>query len=174
MITSLIKGVKSNVYGEKQFLIGLLITDKLLEDFNLSISDKNSLLEPIAKSCVEKALITTDTKIVSKIGNIYRAEKSIIHNSLSSLTCLVDYDLGEAIEPIKQRSVENRQFIEIIQGKISADEIKKILPSLIHMSLNRLFSSNQILQETFTYQILSSYYGTCLKRKNKEAESSLN
>jgi thiopeptide-type bacteriocin biosynthesis protein len=70
-------------------------------------------------------------------------------------------ELLPIIELLQKRSFENGTLIKSLyslQAENYRFNILEVLPSYIHMSLNRLFKSNQRFHEMILYNYLSRYY----------------
>jgi len=151
----------------KSWKAALLSVDYLLNDFGMELSDKqqftsickNSFAREfgLEKQHNKEARLKLDKKYrehTSAIREIFRPDK--------------DENLNTIHKIFEKRSKANKSCINELQAKLSHEEVHEIIGSFVHMSLNRIFSGKQRLQEMIIYDFLSRYYTSVIKHHHAE------
>jgi len=108
--------------------------------------------------------ITNDFR--RQFGQKYRTEKIRIEKLLDK-NSEQDEEYISLFQPILENSELSKPIIEEIKIKISETEpptLNDLLSSYIHMTLNRLFRTQQRTHELILYDYLFRYYNSCLNR----------
>lgn len=143
--------VINNFYGfpDEKFKIKFAIQNifHLVDDFSLTDEEKYQLFLSLKKEMFK------DQNITSKINIELKKEKSFIQQYLNDVfqNNFSDNDSISIYTEANVRSFKNKMVIESILSKIGRERTIIILKSVIHMNLNRCFSSNQNLYEAFIY-----------------------
>ncbi|SKA31038.1 thiopeptide-type bacteriocin biosynthesis domain-containing protein [Chitinophaga eiseniae] len=129
-------------------------TDMLIQDFGYTPEEKPAFMEKLQQGFFrehggEKALLL-------QLNDKYRKEMRKVQSILNP------HDdehngIGEAVAFFRQRSEKIRC---LLQQYGPLPDKAALLPSYIHMFLNRLFLANQRKQELVLYHFLSKYYAS--------------
>ena len=154
---------KENI-EQQRWKLALAQIDSFLSVFSFELSKRKELLNMMAES-YKKEFGFTHHSTKKQLDNKFRFFRNDIEN-----TMLWENETTETINIIKSR----RQFIYSISEKLIEIEksgklhvsLKDLLYSLIHMNMNRWFSTKNRLHELVTYDFLARYY-TSEAAKNK-------
>ncbi|MFD2284986.1 hypothetical protein GJU39_17440 [Pedobacter petrophilus] len=146
--------------------------DFLLSDFEMTDQQKLNLITEMQQSFHYEFGGTSGLTL--QLNNKYRAISKALNGFLSG-----DEDAEEvaaAVELFKARSVENRAAYKKLKAQYMVEHPDKnvdsvlagILPSYIHMSLNRIFVTKQRLHELVIYHYLTKYYQGIIARKKQK------
>ncbi|HVI43863.1 MAG TPA: lantibiotic dehydratase [Chitinophaga sp.] len=134
--------------------VALKAVDMMLDDFQLDIEAKQDLCDRILASFLHS---TDNSSLFKKqVDNKFRECRRRMHDSLS----LTSRD-GEALNALlRDRSKGIRKIVEQLTriDQLPFEINDHLLPSYIHMLLNRLLAFNQKKQEIVIYALLSKYY----------------
>lgn len=160
--------------GEKyRWLFALKGIDMLLNDFKLSIHQKSDLLQNLQEGFFKE--FNGDVNLTVALNNKYRADFSEVSQILEASD--LDESLSEAISCFTSRSEKTKELIETIYWRSENDpnafSPTKLLPSLIHMFLNRLFIAKHRLHELVIYHYLDKYYKSKIARLKKTSNTSI-
>ena len=151
-----------------RWLLGLKMIDTLLSDFEFSLQDKHKLLNTLQDNFGKEHGITTDFR--RQFGQKYRTEKIRIEKILDN-NSEQDEEYSALFRPILENSEASKSIIEALSSrKQKAESRKKILfleenlSSYIHMTLNRLFRTQQRTHELILYDYLFRYYNSIIQR----------
>lgn len=144
---------------EKRWLWGMKAIDFILDNWGISLIQKRNLFESLKNSFGEEMGITTDInrQLSFKFRTKRKSINNILENNIEILDTLLELHAKET-EP-KIASVK-----KIISN--SLDLLENLLKSYIHMHCNRLFSSNQRMNEWVVYHFLHQYYRSKVAQKN--------
>lgn len=141
------------------WLFGLLIIDSLMNDFNLSIYDKKSLMESLKTTFgVEMGL---DKNLKKQLSVKYQKHKIEIFNIFNPIK-EEDNEIKFIKKLIENKSLSNLEHTKLINEKET--NLNNIIASHIHMAMNRLFRNKNRETEFVTYQMLFYYYESILAR----------
>lgn len=136
--------------------------DKLLDDFNLSLSDKKDLLNKLQIAYFEE--FGGGLVLQRQLNAKYRDIQKDIFSYLNPKNDVANnfYDVSFVL---KTRSKKNKAVIDKIMNYqvrlISKEEhLFALLSSYIHMFMNRLFPAQQRKFELLSYYFLSKYYSS--------------
>lgn len=157
-ILNLIKMLDSD---EKRWLTGLLLVDDILSPLYPSYEEKISFMSKLRNSfCKEHGIITQ--KYLKPLNLKFKENKSVIEQAFNNR-------ISPQIKTIllKRKKEISKTLYEIVDNKLDIDNIldKSIIPSLIHMSMNRLFRKDNRLCETVIYYLITEYYMYVVARK---------
>jgi len=159
-----------------RWLLGLKMIDVLLSDFAYSLQDKHNLLNTLQESFGKEFGITIDYR--RQFGQKYRTEKNRIEKILDKNSERNEEYLP-LFNPIFEASQQSKALIENIQSRRQKAESRKelslndLLNSYIHMTLNRLFRSQQRTHELVLYDYLFRYYNSLIEREKAESRKEL-
>ncbi|WP_051664270.1 lantibiotic dehydratase [Dyadobacter crusticola] len=125
----------------ERFLFAIKKTDLILTRSGLSMKQKHALLEKLKDGFFEE--FKGDTALRKKLNVRFQQSKNEIHQTL----LLAEFDI----------CADQQQIL----AKLAAtDNLQKesLLSSLVHMSINRIFASQQRTYELILYHCLLKYY----------------
>lgn len=141
-----------------RWLFGVQASDALLNDFNLSLNEKHALIQPLQAQFL--AEYKADRALRQDLNHRYRADQPILHQLLNAGTEPREPYPFEAI--IHRRSLWLKPIAEAIKKGVSASkhgpDLRSLLASYLHMSMNRLFMAEQRTHELVIYHYLTRYY----------------
>lgn len=164
--------------GEQlRWQIGLYNIDLLLEDFGYNLSEKQHLLKDISTSFFKEFSNndkTDATRLERSLNDKYRRHYAKINEILTKGDELTD--IAEALDCFKRRSVFNKAETARMKHKLTNPEtvFNNLLPSYIHMTMNRLFISRQRNHELVIYHYLNKYYESQIARQKHAATQTEN
>ena len=159
MVVDFIDMIEGEEGEELRWLFALKATDMLLESFQYSNHNKQSLLNDLKTGF---ALEFGKTKFLGKqLNDKYREDRSKIANFIR----FKENDIPE-YEPIVSVLREKEHQISVIAARILKLNqenklelhINDLMASYIHMLMNRIFKSKNRLNEMVCYDFLSRYY----------------
>lgn len=157
---NLLEGAEGEQY---RFLFALRGIDILLDDFGFSLEDKTDLVRQIQGGFFRE--FGGHTSLQKLLNDKYRKhQKSIFQHMDASRD--VENEIDEAVALFAIRSEENAPIIERMKQKLNGGDSRKLffelLPSYIHMYMNRLFVAQQRKYELVAYHLLERYYSSQL------------
>lgn len=145
----------------QRWLVALLLIDDLLSIANYDITSKSLLLKELSNSFTQEFGYTNYT-YKKRLDSRYRDNKDVIFNVLNNrqenpIQAYTNYFQlrSTLLSPFVKRIVEN------YDNEISLDSLFK---SIVHMTMNRLFLSDNRLHEMVIYDFLSRYYTSTIAR----------
>ena len=156
---------------EFRWLLALRGTDAMLADFGLDLQQRCDLVENM-KDNFARDFSFTDKSDKKQLSQKYREARTKIQEVMSD-----PYDptspLAAAFECFRQRSQQWKGVIEAILAKCVAEgetnKLNTMLPSYVHMMINRLLRSKPRIHEVVLYDFLFQHYRSTIARaKNKK------
>ncbi|MBS1588151.1 MAG: lantibiotic dehydratase [Bacteroidetes bacterium] len=160
----LLEGEEANRY---RMLFALRGIDMLLDDFGISISEKQQLLSGIQKSFYQE--FGGHVRLQKALNEKYRQNQKDIFLHMDKSKDIAN-DIDDAVAVFQIRSEMNKPVIAKLKEKAEKEEWINWLPSYIHMFMNRLFIAQQRKYELVVYHFLEKYYSSQLaiqKSKHK-------
>lgn len=150
---ALCSGLFSNE-EDSRWLFALASVDQLLDDFEYSLEDQKSLLLELSRSYGKEFGKNKD--LARQLSNKFRQHRKNISGLFSG-------DSDHLIhEMLNKRSLLTGEAVKKILNKYKNGHMavskNDLLSSLIHMSLNRIFRSNNRLHEMVIYDLLFRTY----------------
>ena len=113
-----------------------------------------------------------------QLNNKYRAISKALHGFLSGADDTEE--VAEAVNLFKTRSLENTAAYQAIKTNYALQypdhdldaELTEILPSYIHMLLNRIFVTKQRMHELVIYHYLAKHYQSVIARNKQKIVTS--
>lgn len=152
--------IKINNNEENRWLFALSLIDWHLESFSYSLTDKLEFMKKLKENFYKEF---NDSKFIRKqISDKYRAEKSKIFIFFDNLSHEEDGEiLNSILESKKNKMLDLATIILDLQIKNKLKiEYNSLNISYIHMSMNRLFKSDNRQHELVCYDFLYNYYNT--------------
>ncbi len=145
---------------EDRWQYGILSASQWLDDFGLSLPAKKEFLLTLSRSFGLE--FGKDAGMAARLSAKYRMHRSRIQEIME------DRNSHEAGRVLEERSERSRDIIARILEMHASDKqgipIDDYLGSIIHMSLNRVFQTNNRLYEMVLYDFLFRYYKSRLAR----------
>ncbi|UHG94929.1 lantibiotic dehydratase [Spirosoma oryzicola] len=137
----------------------------LLEDCQYALPDKHRLITQMRDNFYRE--FGGGTPLMVQLNDKYRAHSKEIQRFMNP-----EHDeengITEAIDMFQVRSVQNQRVVRDIFAvqHSHADALRPddLMPSYIHMFVNRMFISNQRAHELVIYHYLSKYYESMIAR----------
>jgi thiopeptide-type bacteriocin biosynthesis protein len=142
--------------------------DILLDAFGYSLQEKRDLLNTLQDNFGKEFGINNDSR--RQFGQKYRAEKQRIEKILDKTNEQSD-EYADLFSPIFKNSKASKPIIEEIKSRMQKAEnssvisLNDLLGSFIHMTLNRLFRTQQRTHELVLYDYLFRYYNSLQARQ---------
>ncbi|WP_118952509.1 lantibiotic dehydratase [Taibaiella helva] len=162
---NLLEGAEGEQY---RFLFAMRGIDILLSDFGLELEDKTELARQIQSGFFRE--FGGQAPLQKLLNDKYRKhQKSIFQHMDPSKD--VENEIDEAVALFAIRSEENAPVIQRMKEKLKGADSRKLffelLPSYIHMYMNRLFVAQQRKYELVIYHFLERYYSSQLSIQKK-------
>ncbi|SDX01309.1 thiopeptide-type bacteriocin biosynthesis domain-containing protein [Hydrobacter penzbergensis] len=158
LILKLISLLEENEEGDKfRIFFALRIADALLNDFKIPLSEKYLLLSKMRDSFVLE--FDGDINLNRELNNKYRVLQKEICSAMDEKN-----DESNGLLTVRKllqtRSASDEIAINNIISKSgrNKDILFHLLPSFIHMEMNRLFPGQQRKFELLIYALLERYY----------------
>ncbi|GAB4022774.1 lantibiotic dehydratase [Spirosoma koreense] len=152
--------------GERyRWLLALRGIHALLDDCRYELPDKHRLITQMRDNFFRE--FGGGTPLMVQLNDKYRAVSREIQTFMNPDNDEAN-EIAEAVEVFRVRSQQNERIIRDIftvqanhEGTLQPDDL---LPSYIHMFVNRMFISNQRAHELVIYHYLSKYYESLMAR----------
>ena len=154
---------------ENRFLVCLLGVVKLYDGFGFSTEERLSLIEKSALSYGNEFNVPNSENLRTLIKDKYRKFLPDIELLLSNKENKNQLDISfyGTINKLYNKQEKTLYKIAILlKEKNYEKSLDELMPSYIHMFLNRFFASNQRYEEMMIYQLLEKYY-KALKAREK-------
>ncbi len=147
-----------NIFEEQdRWKCSLATIDGFLNSFNYNIEERINLFEAL-KNSFDYEFNPSNNKVVRQQVNLkYRNLKFEIDNIFND---------DKIIYIVKNYNKLYEDIFNKIILKVSENRFKDLLESYIHMHCNRIFKSNQRMNEWILYNIILNYYKSIIA-KNK-------
>lgn len=163
-ILSILKKISITSNENYRWMISLQVIDSFLSDFALDILEKQQLMEKLSNSF--KTEFGFNKYNAKQFNTKFRENKKAVESVLKNT--ITDENFIALQSPIKRRSKRLIPIIEELKSKKEKQQnnitINALLTSYIHMSLNRLFRSNNRLHELIIYDFMYRYYNSEIAR----------
>ncbi|MBF0574774.1 thiopeptide-type bacteriocin biosynthesis protein [Dysgonomonas sp. GY617] len=163
-ILSILKKISITSNENYRWMIALQVIDSFLSDFALDILEKQQLMEKLSNSF--KTEFGFNKYNAKQFNTKFRENKKAVESVLKNT--ITDENFIALQSPIKRRSKRLIPIIEELKSKKEKQQnnitINALLTSYIHMSLNRLFRSNNRFHELIIYDFMYRYYNSEIAR----------
>lgn len=152
----IIKRLNLGMDEDYRWMISMPIIDNLLSDFGYTLHTKKDLVSYMSNSLKQELKAEQiNTKILNKKYEIYR--QSI---EFAFCKCEISEEYAKLLNIVHFRSRKMRPVVNKIkmESDINQLNIQNYIASYIHMSMNRLFASENRLYELIIYDFLRRYY----------------
>ncbi len=149
---------EAKIQNEIRWLWAAYSANQLLEDFHFTLMEKLSLIDNL-KNAFHKEF-EVDKTVKSQLAQHYRKYKDEIARFLDKSQDKPEYK--PLLDIIHRRSVQQQSTVQRLitlayEQKLSVP-FTSLLESYIHMLMNRIFASDQRLNEMILYDMLSQHY----------------
>lgn len=146
-----------------RWLLSMLLIDDLLEVVGYDIDQKADFLTMISSNFNSEFGITS-SRYTKPLNDKYRGNRKEIEGILAHEGIYSQYEYL-----LEQRKTAIRPFTETLKYMKNVD-LKELLPSIIHMTMNRVFRSNNRLCEMVVYYLMNKCYASkvAISKLNKE------
>lgn len=162
---SMLEGDEGEQY---RWQVSLKAIDLFLNAFNYTTEQKKDLIKALDRSFGEEFNIKSAEQ--KKISERFSAHKQLVQSVMNGVA-KEDKDLRRAIDVFEVENENYKRCIEEILNASSIDreieKLNRIMPSFLHMFVNRLFVSNQRKTELVIYDYLFRYYESKIAREKK-------
>ena len=159
-ILSIIKNLNGN--ENYRWMIALKLINELLSDFELTMEEKQKLMENVSKAYkTEFGFNEFNSKqFNTKFRENKKIVESILNNTLNEIAFI------SLFQTIKKRSKKLIPIVEQIKIKSrNESKVNELLNNYLHMMLNRLFRSNNRIHEMILYDFMFRYYTSEIAKK---------
>ncbi|UUC47260.1 thiopeptide-type bacteriocin biosynthesis protein [Flavobacterium cerinum] len=163
-IVNLLSVLETTDDENEKWITGMAAIDTFLDVFRYDFEAKRALMEQLRTSFFKEFKVGTGTK--KELSTKYRNHKNEIERFMK-LTSQTN-DLKAILD--KRNSNITEQADNIREQLSDPVTINTLLGSYIHMTMNRLFDSNNRQCEMILYDLLCSYYTSVLARQKKEQQ----
>lgn len=144
----------------KRWLNALVLVDDTLSAYGLDINKKFLLMKQ-QRDSFRKEFGFTTIPYIRQLNNKYRESRSLIQQALESDL------LSEYADLLLVRKYNIKEIVDKLSSGNRALLVRS-LPSMIHMSMNRLFVSSNRLCEMLIYDFLCRYYESLIAQAKYE------
>lgn len=147
------------------WLYAMASAGQYLNDFNLAIEDRKDLLMGLSRSFGKE--FNKDKQLAKQLSAKYRIQRKRIDNLLGDVDAFSEDN--NLIKILEQRSIVSGNDISDIlvlysRGMMEVP-LNELIPSFIHMTMNRIFPNNNRLHEMVLYDYLFRYYKSKMARQ---------
>lgn len=140
---------------DENWVYSLKLIDNLLSHFDLSISEKLAIANQTKSNFAREFNISDITK--RQIDMKYRKERTRLTSVLGNSSLTEPHN--KIVKKIELRNIDLKDPIQKLLKITKNDKHPyDIIPSLMHMSCNRFFRTNQRFKELIIYHFLYKYY----------------
>lgn len=144
----------------KRWLNALILVDDTLSAYGLDVNQKFVLMRQ-QRDSFRKEFGFTTISFIRQLNNKYRENRSMIQQAFE----------GDLLSEYADVLAARKHHIKEIIDKLSSEDrghLTRSLPSVIHMSMNRLFVSSNRLYEMLIYDFLCRYYESLIAQVKYE------
>jgi thiopeptide-type bacteriocin biosynthesis protein len=155
-VLSLLDDTDTEAY---RLLLALRGIDVMLDDCNLALQQKAALAKQLRDGFFKE--FGASPLLQKQLNEKYRHYQQRIFTHMQPFNDQTN-GIAEAIAAFGCRSNMNKPVLETMLAKIPAQALTALLPSFIHMFMNRLFIAEQRKYELVVYHFLEKYYASQL------------
>lgn len=159
MIVNFLDLIEGEKGEELRWLFGLRMIDILLDSFQFALENKCDFLEQIKTGFANEFEMNRFLK--KQLDDKYRNERKKIEEYVS-FTKESSPEYTSILEVFDTYTIEIMPIAEKIKALFNKDnftgEMRSLLSSFIHMTMNRLFKSKNRVHEMVCYDFLYRYY----------------
>ncbi len=144
--------------GNERWLYAILAIDSVLQDFNISLEEKKTLLLELNRSFGRE--FGKDKQLARQLSEKFRNFRERINILLAEGEHAGNDNYLKDI--LRRRTSSGQKYVNAILDHYRKGEVEVPLnefsSSLIHMSMNRIFRSNSRMHEMVVYDFLFRHY----------------
>ena len=147
----------NKIQDEKyRWMISLLLIDNFLSDWNFTLEQKKDFMSSLSNAF--KIEFGFDKYNSKQFNEKYRNNKAAVEQVLKNK--MIDDDYHPLLQLVSKRSAECKEIINHMQRVISSNKLNiyNYLGSYLHMTMNRLFRTDNRLYELLIYDFMKRYY----------------
>lgn len=145
---------------QHRWLVALRGVDELLNDAGYAMAEKLQLLDRLQESFLTEFGDTPDLK--RQLNQKYRTATALIKSAMKPAPS--DTLPAFFLDVLLRRSQQQAPLLAKLRVAHGEATLAALLPSFIHMHLNRLFFTNQRSHELVIYHFLRKYYASAVAR----------
>jgi thiopeptide-type bacteriocin biosynthesis protein len=147
--------------NDARWRLALRSTDQLFDDFGLELAPRLGVMRRIRDSFAREHRVDSSIGLLRGLGDKYRKERIALEHLLDRAGD-ADSELSPGLERLAARSVAHAPIIAELfaaerRGALTLPVVD-LLPSYIHMQINRLIRSAQRAHELVLYDLLVRLY----------------
>lgn len=163
-IVNLLSALETTDNENEKWITGMAAIDTFLDVFRYDFEAKRALMEQLRTSFFKEFKVGTGTK--KELSTKYRNHKSEIERFMKMTS-----EVNDLKAILNKRNISIAEAVNSIREQLPDPvKINELLGSYIHMTMNRLFDSNNRQCEMILYDLLYSYYTSVLARQKKEEQ----
>ncbi len=151
---------------QQRWLVALRGVDELLNDAGYTLSEKLHLMEKLQESFLTEFGDGPDLR--RQLNQKYRTETILIEEAMTTQSA--DSLIGIFLATLHRRSQQQTPVLTKLTAEHGKATRAALMPSFIHMHLNRLFFANQRSHELVIYHFLRKYYTSALARSKPKKQ----
>lgn len=144
----------------ERWMVGMAAIDSYLEVFGYDREARKNLVEHLRTGFFKEFQVNAATK--KDLSTKYRNHKNEIDRFMKS-----DPGSNDLKALLQERNRTILAAANTIREQLEPERLNDVLGSHIHMTMNRLFDSNNRQCEMILYDLLCSYYTSVLAREKK-------
>jgi thiopeptide-type bacteriocin biosynthesis protein len=142
---------------DRRWKLALLLIDSFLSAFSFDMLQRKELLTYMADNS-KKEFGFVHHNVTKQLNDKYRTNRKEIENAMTPENEILNVR-RQAMIPFGEKLLEMEKA-----GELQV-EMKALLTSLIHMTMNRWFRTKNRLHEMVIYEFLSRYYASEIAKK---------
>lgn len=163
----LLKLIKTDQLQTHRFLVGLLGVINLFDAFDYNSEKRLILIEQSAYAFAREFGLQQSQMLRDRIKDNFRNNSANIeqlNNGNIPEKLKVAPFFKDVLTIYKKQKQQLQPLVKNIQQAKNGKHIDELIPSYVHMFVNRFFNSNQRFEEFMIYQLLQKYYTSALAK----------
>ncbi len=163
----LLKLIKTDQLHTHRFLVGLLGVINLFDAFDYNSEKRLILIEQSAYAFAREFGLQQSQMLRDRIKDNFRNNSANIeqlNNGNIPEKLKVAPFFKDVLTIYKKQKQQLQPLVKNIQQAKNGKHIDELIPSYVHMFVNRFFNSNQRFEEFMIYQLLQKYYTSALAK----------
>ena len=144
---------------QQRWRLALLLIDSFLSAFSFDVPQRKELLAFMADNS-KKEFGFVHHNVTKQLNDKYRANRKEIANAMASENEILNAR-RQAMIPVAEKLTGMEKA-----GELQV-ELKSLLTSLIHMTMNRWFRTKNRLHEMVIYEFLARYYASEIAKNSR-------
>ncbi len=165
-VAELTKLFSSDRNDEIRFIVGMYGVHRLYEAFGIDMQRRMYLVEASKRMFAFEFGVHNSKELREQIKREYREVNPKIDQLINNFPSGVPvFDFVK--NAYDKQHVELEKLATILKENKFSKNVYNLMPSYIHMFVNRFFNTGQRMNEMFIYQFLSKYYTSALARQKQ-------